>query len=491
MSGTSEVLQEYLVKLGFKTDQGELKKFQESLGLVGKRVMGVGLAVAGVVAGVEAAAASFAYSMRKVYFDSQLAQSSVKNLQSLEYAGKQVGISAEAMGSAIHSMAQAFRLNPGMKGLVESFGIKVEGRDVSDVMTDYVRAISKMPEFQGAQFAGMFGMDPDTFHQMREHMDEIIAKQQQMKQAYADMGVDLDKAAKDSNEYASSLDNLKMHFGALETTILAHALPAFKSFNAVLVEGMDDLTKHISKVGVLKSWYESTLGLPSAISNAASDNIRGWIGDLLGGKSSGKPTTAAQRSTGVLAIPGSAAAGAGKGPAGASMGSDPHAYINALEKEAGLPHDMMWRVYGIESGFGANPGTSSAGALGPWQFVKNTGGDYGLKTDADRMDPVKSSKAAQRYLSRLMSKYGGNVDMALAAYNGGPHHLDTVGLGGMLPETQAYLGKYHALESGNPITIQNTFHITGSNANEIAHKVAGAQARTYGDALRDGQGAVR
>ncbi len=490
MAGTSEVLQEYLVKLGFKVDQGELKKFQDSLGLVGKRVMGVGLAVAGVVAGVEAAAAAFAYSMRKVYFDSQLAQSSVKNLQSLEYAGKQVGISAESMGSAIHSMAQAFRLNPGMKGLVESFGIKVEGRDVSDVMTDYVRALNQMPEFQATQFAGMFGMDPDTYHMMREHMGELIAKQQQMKQTYQDLGVDMDKAAKESKDYADSLDNLKMHFGALETTVLSKTLPAFKTFSAVLNVALDDLNTHISKVGVLKAWYETTLGLPGVIRDKAVSNIKGWASGLWNGTNNAVGTTAAQRSTGVLAVPGALAGGAGGGLAGAGMGKDPHAYINALEKQAGLPHDMMWRVYGIESNYGKNPGTSSAGALGPWQFMSSTGADFGLTTDADRMDPVKSAKAAQRYLSRLMTKYGGNVDMALAAYNGGPHHLDTVGLGGMLPETQAYLGKYHAMERGE-VQITNTFNITGTNAHDIADKVASAQTRVYGDAMRNTQGAVR
>jgi membrane-bound lytic murein transglycosylase B len=195
----------------------------------------------------------------------------------------------------------------------------------------------------------------------------------------------------------------------------------------------------------------------------------------------------------VLALPGApgVAGGAGKAPARAVAAGDKHGELNALEAQAGLPHDMLWRVFGIESVFGSKPGPSSAGALGPFQFIKSTGADFGLITDDDRMDFGKSSKAAARYLSRLMTKYGGNVDMALAGYNWGPKNVDKYGIGNLNDETAGYLGKYHAMEGGGGITVNNNFNITGTNAKDIADKVAGAQSRTYGDALRNAQGATR
>jgi len=484
MSGSSEVLQEYLVKLGFRVDQGDLKKFNDAFEVVGKRVFGVGLAVAGVVASVEQAAAAFAYNMRKVYYDSQLAGSSVKNLQSLEYAGKQVGVSADSMASAVHSMAQALRLNPGLQGFIEQFGIKVQGRDVSDVMTDYIKALDKMPEFQGAQFAGMFGMDPDTYHLLRGHIDELLQKQREMKAAQEALGIDMDKAAAQSKHYADTIDNLKMHFEALTTVILSKAAPAFDKVTSMLTKDMDDTAKNIQKKGVLAAWGDNILtGLsaPFRAEAAGWDWLKHWV--------TGTPTTPGARSTGVLPIPGAPAlaVGPGKGLAGPNA-----AALAALEaKYPNLPSGILSRVYQIESASGANPGRSNASALGPFQFMQGTGQDYGLSTDADRMDFGKSSNAAARYLSKLLAKYGGNVDMALAAYNWGPGNVDKYGIGNLNPETQGYLGKYHALESGNAVTIQNTFHISGSNAKEIADRVAGVQSRTYGDALRNTQGATR
>jgi len=227
-AGTAQVLQEYLVKLGYTTDLISLRKFEDSLGSVGKRVFKLGGAVAGVVASVEAASAAFAYSMRKTYFASELANSSVKNMQALAYAGKQVGVSGEEMGSAIKGMAQAMRLNPGLQGLVESFGIKVTGRDTSDVMTDFVKALKDMPEFVGSQYAALFGMDPDTFHQLREHMDELIAKREEMLRLQKLAGLDLDAQKKTVLEYTSAMDKLSASFGVFTDSVLVRLAPLFK-----------------------------------------------------------------------------------------------------------------------------------------------------------------------------------------------------------------------------------------------------------------------
>ena len=121
----AEILQSYLTKLGFSVDAISMKKFEDALSTGEKKVLRVGTAIAGVAAGVEAASIEFAYSMRKMYYQSELANSSVKNLKGLEYAGKQIGISGDQMASAIHGVAQAIRLNPGVQSVVESFGVKV------------------------------------------------------------------------------------------------------------------------------------------------------------------------------------------------------------------------------------------------------------------------------------------------------------------------------------------------------------------------------
>jgi membrane-bound lytic murein transglycosylase D len=93
--------------------------------------------------------------------------------------------------------------------------------------------------------------------------------------------------------------------------------------------------------------------------------------------------------------------------------------IVAALREAGLPEELSWLPL-IESGFKANA-LSRSRALGPWQFIPSTGYKFGLKRDKfidERMDPVKSTKAAIAYLKELHGIFG-DWSTVLAAYNCG------------------------------------------------------------------------
>lgn len=79
----------------------------------------------------------------------------------------------------------------------------------------------------------------------------------------------------------------------------------------------------------------------------------------------------------------------------------------------------------IESAF--NPSAvSRAGAAGLWQFMLETGKIYGLETNSlvdERLDPIKSTWAAARYLKELYSIYG-DWNLVIAAYNCGPGNIN-------------------------------------------------------------------
>jgi membrane-bound lytic murein transglycosylase D len=88
-------------------------------------------------------------------------------------------------------------------------------------------------------------------------------------------------------------------------------------------------------------------------------------------------------------------------------------------KEAGLPPELSWLPL-IESGFKVNA-LSKARALGLWQFIPSTGYKFGLKRTKyidERIDPVKSTKAAIAYLKELHQIFG-DWATVLAAYNCG------------------------------------------------------------------------
>lgn len=100
--------------------------------------------------------------------------------------------------------------------------------------------------------------------------------------------------------------------------------------------------------------------------------------------------------------------------------------INEEMKKAGLPEELSWMPI-IESGFKVNA-YSRARALGLWQFISSTGYRFGLKRDQwidERMDPVKATQAAIKYLNELHSLFG-DWTTALAAYNCGEFRVQRV-----------------------------------------------------------------
>jgi membrane-bound lytic murein transglycosylase D len=87
--------------------------------------------------------------------------------------------------------------------------------------------------------------------------------------------------------------------------------------------------------------------------------------------------------------------------------------------KAGLPRDLVWLSL-IESGH--NPTIySAAGAAGLWQFIPDSARMYGLTVDRwvdERLDPMRSTQAAGKYLSDLYQRFG-SWELAMAAYNMG------------------------------------------------------------------------
>ncbi|MFC2128072.1 transglycosylase SLT domain-containing protein [Bacteroidota bacterium] len=73
-----------------------------------------------------------------------------------------------------------------------------------------------------------------------------------------------------------------------------------------------------------------------------------------------------------------------------------------------------------------NPRAKSwVGATGIWQFMYQTGKQFGLNISSyvdERQDPVKSAEAACKYLESLYKTFN-DWDLALAAYNSGPGNV--------------------------------------------------------------------
>ncbi len=89
-----------------------------------------------------------------------------------------------------------------------------------------------------------------------------------------------------------------------------------------------------------------------------------------------------------------------------------------------IPLEMKYLVV-VESALNPNA-KSPVGATGLWQFMYQTGKQYGLKVSSyvdERSDVLKATEAACKYLNKLYEIFG-DWDLALAAYNSGPGNVN-------------------------------------------------------------------
>ncbi len=98
-----------------------------------------------------------------------------------------------------------------------------------------------------------------------------------------------------------------------------------------------------------------------------------------------------------------------------------HLMSPAFER-GGLPEALLFGIMAKESNGKVHVG-SRAGAVGPLQFMPATGTRFGLGPDGTgfdtRYDPRASADAAARYLNERFRELNSNIEMSLAAYNGG------------------------------------------------------------------------
>lgn len=98
-------------------------------------------------------------------------------------------------------------------------------------------------------------------------------------------------------------------------------------------------------------------------------------------------------------------------------------FEDALHRH-GLPEELKYLPV-IESGLFAQA-HSPMGAAGLWQFMPSTAKGYGLEVNSlvdERLDPLKSTEAACKFLRHLYNIYQ-DWNLAIAAYNCGPGNVN-------------------------------------------------------------------
>jgi hypothetical protein len=126
-------------------------------------------------------------------------------------------------------------------------------------------------------------------------------------------------------------------------------------------------------------------------------------------------------------------------------------YANLIHLSAirhGVDEKLIAGVIAAESNFDPKA-VSRKRALGLMQLLPATAVRYAV---VDVFDPAQNIEGGTHYLKDLLTKYGGNLSLALAAYNAGPEMVDRYGGVPPFPETQNYVREITsklALKSSN------------------------------------------
>ncbi len=89
-------------------------------------------------------------------------------------------------------------------------------------------------------------------------------------------------------------------------------------------------------------------------------------------------------------------------------------------QQAGLPEALLFAILAKESA-GKVHAYSRAGAAGPLQFMPDTARRFGLGGNGfdERLDPALVARANVRYVEEQLRAFNDNLELTLAAYNGG------------------------------------------------------------------------
>ena len=134
-------------------------------------------------------------------------------------------------------------------------------------------------------------------------------------------------------------------------------------------------------------------------------------------------------------VPGFADSGRYRGGTLPATSYDP--FIERVARENGLDPSLIKAVALVESGFEPRA-VSAKGARGIMQLMPATARQYGV---TDLQDPYQSLRAGAQHLRGLLDEFGGDLTLALAAYNAGSGAVRRYGGVPAYAETRDYISR--------------------------------------------------
>jgi hypothetical protein len=224
-----EVIKEFLVSIGYRTDETSLKKFTASLASVTKTVMKLGAAVAATAVAVVAGVKVISGEMERLYYASQRTGETVGNIMALRYAAGQIGLTADQAQASLEGFTRTLRLNPGMNGLLTQLG--VTGKGPLEQFESFIGKMKQMQPYIAAQYASLFGIDPDTLLMLENGLPKIQAAQEKYRQKLGAFGINPEQAADAGRAFDNSIRDLTGDIHLFWVLLQEHLAPVLEKIS--------------------------------------------------------------------------------------------------------------------------------------------------------------------------------------------------------------------------------------------------------------------
>lgn len=211
----AEVIKEFLVSLGFKTDQKSLKDFTGGIENATKSVVKLVTVISGAALTVGAGVAAFASNLEALYFAAQRTGNSATGIKAFEKAMQNFGASSGEALSSIQAIANFMRYTPGAEGFMKSLGVDSRDangnlRETVDVMTDLGQVLAKKTTWEQKAYGDMLGLSDNVLRALvnGDFAREMDAQKERLKNN------GFDKASKDAHKFMTGLRELQTYLEA-------------------------------------------------------------------------------------------------------------------------------------------------------------------------------------------------------------------------------------------------------------------------------------
>ena len=224
------VIKEFLVLIGYKSDEAALVKLKNGIAAASKTIVELGTVITATALAVEAGVAKFAENLEELYFATVRTGSSASSLRAFDRAAQDFGASAGSATAAAESMARWMRNNPAAGGIMQGWWAQV-GESAYDAhghlkgASDQLLALGHLMQqnsaqgrgFQNEPLANVFGgmdqnlmlaiQDPRFRAEYKKFQDELS-------------GDGFNKATADSHVFMMSLRRLENQLFIFGVTVV-------------------------------------------------------------------------------------------------------------------------------------------------------------------------------------------------------------------------------------------------------------------------------